>query len=314
MLDKIRLATYDQLSKNRIKKIIKIKKVKKVKKKYPKINLNIMKTSEGTQKDNTKVISKNSNSSLNIKGLNYNIKILNDKINNITNNKNINLNDYELNNLSYYDALRFDNRGYFQYYFSLLKMKHIIIFTFYTNSDYNSRIIKIVLFIFSFSLYFTINTFFFNDSTMHKIYEEQGNFNFIYQLPQILYSTVICSIINAIIKYLSLSEKDILKLKEKRNNLKEKSDSLLKLLQCKFIVFYILIYIFLILFWYYVSSFCVVYKNTQIHLIKDTLISFSLSLIYPFGLNLLPGILRIPSVRSKEREIMYMISKFIQLI
>ena len=28
--------------------------------------------------------------------------------------------------------------------------------------------------------------FFFSDDTMHKIYEDQGNFNFIYQLPQIL--------------------------------------------------------------------------------------------------------------------------------
>jgi hypothetical protein len=247
------------------------------------------------------------------KNISRNLNIINNKIKN-NKIKFIKYNDYELNNLLYREALKTDKRTYFQYYFSLLKMKHIIIFTFYTNSDYNSRIIKIVLFIFSFSLYFTINTFFFNDSTMHKIYEEQGNFNFIYQLPQILYSTVICSIINAIIKYLSLSEKDILKLKEKRNNLKEKSDSLLKLLQCKFIVFYILIYIFLILFWYYVSSFCVVYKNTQIHLIKDTLISFNLSFIYSFGLYLIPGLFRIPSLKSSNKEYLYIISKIIQLI
>ena len=107
----------------------------------------------------------------------------------------INYNDYELNNLSYKEALKLDKRTYFQFYFSLLKMKHILIFTFYTYTDYNSKIIKIILFFFSFALYFTINALFFNDKTIHKIYEDHGKFNFIYQIPKILYSTIITSFI-----------------------------------------------------------------------------------------------------------------------
>ena len=42
------------------------------------------------------------------------------------NNKKINYNDYELNNLSYEEALKLDKRTFFQYYFSLLKKKHLI--------------------------------------------------------------------------------------------------------------------------------------------------------------------------------------------
>ena len=57
-------------------------------------------------------------------------------------------------------------------------MKQILIFTFYT--DYNSKIIKIILFLFSFALSFTKNTLIFNDSTIHQIYEDQGKFNIIY--------------------------------------------------------------------------------------------------------------------------------------
>ena len=245
-----------------------------------------------------------------------NINIINDKFesNNTKLNNIIRLNDYELNNLSYPEALKFDKRGYFQYYFSLLKTKHLLIFTFYTNSDYNSKIIKIVLFLFSFSLYFTVNALFFNDNTMHQIYEDEGNFNIIYQIPQIFYSTFITSIINIVIKYFSLSEKNILELKNEKTNIKKKKDILLKLLLFKFITFFILIFLFLFLFWYYLSCFCAVYQNTQIHLIKDTLISFTLSLLYPLGLNLLPGILRIPSLKNKNRKTMYEISKLIQLI
>ena len=92
-------------------------------------------------------------------------------------------NDYELNNLSYEEAKKIDKRTYFQYYFGLLKRKQLIIFTFFTHSDYNSRVLKISLFLFSFALYITINALFFNDSTMHKIYEDEGSFNFLYQIP-----------------------------------------------------------------------------------------------------------------------------------
>ena len=62
--------------------------------------------------------------------------------------------------------------------------------------------------------------------------------------------------------------------------------------------------------------FCVIYKNTQIHLIKDTLLSFSLSLIYPFGILLLPGCFRIPSLSNErnKRECLYNFSKIVQLI
>ena len=98
-------------------------------------------------------------------------------------------------------------------------MKHIIIFTFYTNNDYNSKLIKFIVFLFSFALYFTINLLFFNDATLHKIYEDQGKFNFIYQLPKILYSSIISSIITFIIRYLSLTEKIILQLIKTKKNI-----------------------------------------------------------------------------------------------
>ena len=42
---------------------------------------------------------------------------------------------------------------------------------------------------------------------MHKVYEDNGSFNFVYQIPQIFYSSMISAIINIILKQLSLSEK-----------------------------------------------------------------------------------------------------------
>ena len=59
-----------------------------------------------------------------------------------------------------------------------------------------------------------------------------------------------------------------------------------------------------------------IYENTQIHLIKDSVIGFGLSLIYPFGIYLIPGIFRIPALRAqkKDKEYMYKFSKITQSI
>ena len=224
------------------------------------------------------------------------------------------LNDYEINNLPYEEAITRDKRSYFKYYISLLKYKHLLIFTFYTSDDYNSKIVKICLFFFLFALYLTINALFFRDSTMHKIYQDQGDFNFIYQIPIILYSSIISWVINIIVSFLSLTQKQILELKKDKIDIKETAIKVKTGLICKFIFFFQFIFILLILFWYYLSCFCAVYKNTQIHLIKDTVISYGMSLLYPFGLCLIPGLLRIPALRAKNknRKCLYNISQYIQ--
>ena len=230
---------------------------------------------------------------------------------------NIKLNDYEINDLDYKTALKKDKRNFIQYYISLLKRKQLIIFTFFVNDDYNSKIIKISSFLFSFVFYYVVNALFFNDETMHKIYEDEGTFNFIYQLPQILYSTIISSAISFIVKFLSLSEKDILKLKGKeKENIQEKSKRIITCLNIKFIIYFIIDFFFLIFFWYYLGCFCAVYKNTQIHLIKDTSFSFLLSLLYPLILSLLPGLFRIPALSApkKDKECTYKLSKIVQII
>ena len=65
-----------------------------------------------------------------------------------------------------------------------------------------------------------------------------------------------------------------------------------------------------------------IYKNTQLHLIKDTLISFAMSLLYPFGIYLLPGIFRIPALSNRKKKnkkddagkYLYNLSKILQTL
>ena len=256
------------------------------------------------------------NSNNNIKAKNQNSE--NNIINYKNENENQNLNDQEINSLDYEKALVLDKRTYFQYYFSLIKKKHLIIFTFFPSNDYNLMSLKISLFIVSFSLYFSINAFFFNDNTMHKIYEDKGVYNIIYQIPQILYSSVVSSIINILLKSLSLSEKDILKIKQEKDtkNTTQKAKSIEKCIKIKFVIFFVISLILMLFFWYFISCFCAVYTNTQIILFKDTLISFSLSMLYPFAINLIPGFFRIPALRDEKKDMkcLYSFSQIVALI
>ena len=228
------------------------------------------------------------------------------------------LTDEEINHLDYGVAIMVDKRTFMQFYWSILKKKQLILFTFYPTNDYNIRIIKMSFFIISFSLYMTINGFFFSDKTMHKVYEDNGKFNIIYQIPQILYSTLVSITINKLLKFLSLSEKSILDLKQEKNMkvATGKSQEIEKCLKIKLFVYFILGFLLMLFFWYFISTFCAVYSNTQTILIKNSLISFLISMIYPFGLSLLPCFFRIPSLRAKnhDQEFIYKMSRYIALI
>ena len=224
----------------------------------------------------------------------------------------------ELNRMDYQKALIHDKRTYFQYYCSLVRKKQIILFVLINNDDYNLISIKLSLLLISFSLYFTLNGFFFNDNTMHKLYLNNGSYDFIAQIPIICYTTMITTIINIILRTLSLSEKDILKIKHESNfkGAKYNANESFQCLKLKISIFFLLSLLLMSFFWYFISCFCAVYNNTQFTLIDDTLISFGLSMIYPFGIYLIPGIFRIPALRanSKDKECLYKVSVLISLL
>ena len=212
-------------------------------------------------------------------------------------------------------AFKFDQRDIYQYYISLLFTK-LIIFQIFNKKDYNSISLKILLFFFSFSSSYAVNALFFNDDTMHQIYEDEGDFNFIYQLPQIIYSTLLSFFIDSITSYLALSEDNIIELKKDKNlkNLNQQCRHIKDTLKIKFIFFFIVNIIFILLFWYYLGCFCAVYKNTQFHLLKDTLISFFTGYITPLGTNILTAFIRINSLKkyTKLNRMLFKMSKFLQ--
>ena len=93
-------------------------------------------------------------------------------------------------------------------------------------------------------------------------------------------------------------------------------EKILKCVNIKFAIFFILNFILLILFWFYLVSFNGTYENTQIYLIENTFISFGFSMVYPFIINILPACLRIFSLNDKEKNknCLYRTSQIMQLL
>ena len=151
---------------------------------------------------------------------------------------------------------------------------------------------------------------------MHNVYENKGLFDISYQLPLIIYSSFISMFLGALVQLLGLSNDAIIEFKqsEETENVDKRGLKLIKKLKIKFVFYFILSYILLIAFWYYVSMFSAVYRNTQFLLLGDTFIGFVLSMVTPFVLYLIPGLFRIPALAAPNRRCFYNFSKLFTLL
>ena len=127
-----------------------------------------------------------------------------------------------------------------------------------------------------------LNIFFFEDETMHKIYLDYGKYNFLQQIPQIIYSTIASQLIDIFACYLILTERHYYEIKKLKLSNKDKIVSIIKCIKIKITTFFIFTFLLFMFYWYSIACFCSVYENTQIIFIKDSISSFGFGLLYPF--------------------------------
>ena len=216
--------------------------------------------------------------------------------------------------MKYQMALKYDNIPFFQYYWLLLKFNQLIIFTFITDTDYNLRLVKIALFIFSLDLFLFFSAIFFSDNAFTDLYKNKGNYNFFLNIPKAIFSSIICGLIKYCLSKLSMSHDLIKTIKSKKGLFKSNYVSEIESnLKIKFTIFYIILYIFMIFFWYYISVFCSIYRNTQLALFKSSSLSFLISMFYPFLFCLLNTIARKISLRKKW-GLLFKLSSFLNYL
>ena len=187
------------------------------------------------------------------------------------------LNDYELNDLEYLEALELDNRNFFRIYWYLLKREHLILYTFFNWNDFNIFSIKLTKFFLSICSDMAFNVFFFSDESMHNIYTSGGEHDFIGQLAQMIYSTVISQILQIIINYLTMTDIPYYKIKElikDKNINKKQTMSIMNCIKYKIIIFYGFTFSLFLFFWYLISAFCAVYKSYSKNIYNRFFIKF----------------------------------------
>ena len=190
---------------------------------------------------------KNSRKLNNSSKINYNDIIITGKNKELIKNNGFNTNkldDLDLNNLVYEKALDLDKRNFSQIYWSKLKKKHLIIHTFFSHNVHNLIYIKITRFIFLICTNMAMNVIFFFDSSMHKIYLDYGKYNFIPQIPQIIYSSIVSLTIETLIGILSSTDNNIYQIKQIEEYNPKIIKKVINKIKTKLIIFFIITFIF----------------------------------------------------------------------
>jgi len=196
--------------------------------------------------------------------------------------KNDEFDNYELNNMEYYDACKYDTRTCLKTYWSVLLREHYFIFTFFSRNDYNLFYIKIERFFILICTEVTMNGLFFVHETMYK--KQTGDTSFAQKIPQIIFSLLVSHAVEILLCFLSMTDKHYYQIKAlppfEKND--EKIIDILDCIKRKLVGFFVFTFLFFLFHWYFISAFCAVYQNTQVIYLRDSAISILTSFIDPF--------------------------------
>ena len=219
------------------------------------------------------------------------------------------MDNYELNDLDYEQACEYDKRSFCRTYISALMREELVLFTFFSCHDYNLLFVKIVRFLILFCNNMTMTALFFFHKTMYKKQDIEENWSYVQKLPQLLFVLIANHVIEVYLCFLSMTDSSIYEIKSlsKKPNNGKKIIDIINCIKAKLIAFFISTFILFLAFWYFISAFCAVYKNTQEIFIRDSTISFATSLLDPFIIYGFTMILRRISLSTccKKKHVVY---------
>ena len=198
-----------------------------------------------------------------------------------------------LNNYTFEEAMKYDQRSLCEIYFIYLLSKQIIFHVFFFKSPFQLFSLRLCLLFFIFSCDLALNALFYFNNIISKKYHNVENlflFTFNNNITVVILSTFVGLILLTLFTKLSNSTNALREIfrneeeKMKKNNkykvnderkkeIKEEIEKIFKNYKIKIIVFISIELLFMIFFWYYVTIFCHVYPSTQISWIFDSFLS-----------------------------------------
>ena len=229
-------------------------------------------------------------------------------------NKNIDIKKYlepTLDVFDYDNVIEEDKRSFCEYLRDKIEDNQIFINVFFVSEEIKPKVIKIIILILNFDLYFLINGLFYSDSYISSIFnstEKETFFSFIPRsYDRFVYSTIVGNIIGYIMKFFLVEEIEIKKiLLKKRDNvlsLRYEMFELLKKILKKIKILIIINYIIVIFSWYYITCFNNVYPNIKIEWIISSIFIIIIVQILPFILALLETCIRFISIKCESEKL-----------
>lgn len=153
---------------------------------------------------------------------------------------------------------------------------------------------------------FAINAFFYSDDYITNSSENGGKYDFLYSITKIIYSTLIGVLISLLCGMFSVNLSEDPKSKSPRKDAEERKMLQISKMKITLTIFYIIVMLFSIFFWYFVSAFCGVYQKSQKKWILDSLSSFGISMFIPFLLSFVVTLTRILSLKLSIGILFYL--------
>jgi hypothetical protein len=221
--------------------------------------------------------------------------------------------DEDLQDMDFAQAIIYDKRSYLKMYWSFLVDTQIILGTFCTESYLNLFVIKLSFFVFTFQISFFLNAFFYTDEYISNAYHNDGALDFISGLPKSIYSFVATLVTTNLLRMLSNSRTELKKLireKRKHKNYIYLINIKLKKLRKKLIAYFIFVFTLGLVFFYYVSAFCAVYKYSQKYWFLGCLQSFGIDSAVAIIICIFIALFRYISIKRKIKYF-YFLANFI---
>lgn len=188
-------------------------------------------------------------------------------------------NEKEINELDYEEAIIYDKRHYCRIFWYKLKEKQILVNAFFSKDPLKPLSIKLLVIIFSFSCYFVINGFLYNEEYVSTKLKSEGNKSFLEyisdSIERILYTSIVGGVISFIIGILFNTDKKINSVINKNKNQLFLKGQIAKIYRCntiRIICFIIIQFILMVLFIIYIFCFCFVYQNNKLDWFESSLI------------------------------------------
>ena len=217
----------------------------------------------------------------------------------------------DFDDMEFEDALKFDTRGFCEYFYDRFKEQQIIMDTFFNSESLKPMTIKIIILLLNIILYFVINGLFYSEEYVSDLFnsdEKETFFSFFPRsISRFFYTTIVGVAIGIIVDFVAFDEKKVkrLFLRERKNTLQIRYEisQMTKDIKRNYMTLIIICFVIDLISLYYVNCFNNVYPNLTGEWVKSSICIIIIFQILTVLLALLEALIRLIAFKLKSERI-----------